>query len=114
MRVGRDLHDHSPGCVEGTDACPSGTEGGEHREQASLQGAGLVTTLGERKPGDKLNIEIKDRFGKFREITFETVKPVGSIDLPIGAEIAEMSSPNARFSRQAIVSALLRPLSLGQ
>jgi ABC-2 type transport system ATP-binding protein len=44
---------------------------------------------------------IKDRFGKFREITFETVKPVGSIDLPIGAEIAaqEERKLSLRFDR---------------
>jgi ABC-2 type transport system ATP-binding protein len=30
---------------------------------------------------------IKDRFGKYRQITFETLQPVSEIALPIGAEI---------------------------
>lgn len=31
--------------------------------------------------------KIKERFGKYRQITFETLQPVGSIDIPQGAEI---------------------------
>lgn len=31
---------------------------------------------------------IKDRFGKYRQITFETLAPVGKIELPPGAEVA--------------------------
>jgi len=36
---------------------------------------------------------IKDRFGKYRQITFETCLPVGAIDLPTGAEIATNGHP---------------------
>ena len=44
---------------------------------------------------------IKDRFGKFREITLETANPVGTFDLPPGAEIAaqEEQRVTLRFDR---------------
>ena len=44
---------------------------------------------------------IKDRFGKFREITLETVNPVRAFDLPPGAEIAgaEERRVTLRFDR---------------
>ncbi len=44
---------------------------------------------------------IKDRFGKFREITFETVEQVGTLDLPDGTQIilAEDHKVTLRFDR---------------
>jgi ABC-2 type transport system ATP-binding protein len=46
---------------------------------------------------------IKDRFGKFREITFETVADSGSLNLPPGAEIVEQEPRKLalRFDRNA-------------
>lgn len=44
---------------------------------------------------------IKDRFGKFREITFETASPVGPIDVPSGAEVVAVAERKVtlRFDR---------------
>ena len=44
---------------------------------------------------------IKDRFGKFREITLEMANPVGAFDLPPGAEIASAAERRVtlRFDR---------------
>jgi ABC-2 type transport system ATP-binding protein len=44
---------------------------------------------------------IKDRFGKFREITLETANPIGEFDLPPGAEIInqEHQQLTLRFDR---------------
>jgi ABC-2 type transport system ATP-binding protein len=44
---------------------------------------------------------IKDRFGKFREITLETVNPIGTVELPPGAEIVNQESQRLtlRFDR---------------
>src|ERR1041385_8090227 len=44
---------------------------------------------------------IKQKFGKFREITFETVEDVGGLDLPAGAEIlsTENHTVQVRFDR---------------
>ena len=44
---------------------------------------------------------IKDRFGKFREITLETANPIGKFDLPPGAEIVnqEEQQLTLRFDR---------------
>src|SRR5512136_2763096 len=44
---------------------------------------------------------IKDRFGKFREITLEMVNPIGAFTLPPGAEIvnAELQRVTLRFDR---------------
>jgi ABC-2 type transport system ATP-binding protein len=46
---------------------------------------------------------IKDRFGKFREITLETVNPIGTIELPPGSEIVaqEERRLTLRFDRTA-------------
>lgn len=44
---------------------------------------------------------IKNRFGKYRQITFETSLPVGLIDLPNGAQIATNGHPSGE--RELIV-----------
>ncbi len=46
---------------------------------------------------------IKDRFGKYREITFETAGPIGSLDLPLGAELVARDDRRLtlRFDRAA-------------
>jgi len=44
---------------------------------------------------------IKDRFGKFREITLETVNPIGAFELPPGADIVNQEAQRVtlRFDR---------------
>jgi ABC-2 type transport system ATP-binding protein len=44
---------------------------------------------------------IKDRFGKYRTITFETAQPVGAVSLPAGAETVETADRKlvVRFDR---------------
>jgi ABC-2 type transport system ATP-binding protein len=44
---------------------------------------------------------IKDRFGKYRTLTFETAQPVGSVGLPAGAEVMETEARKlvVRFDR---------------
>jgi ABC-2 type transport system ATP-binding protein len=46
---------------------------------------------------------IKERFGKYREITFETLSAAGDVELPAGAEIvlAEPRKVSVRFDRTA-------------
>ncbi len=40
---------------------------------------------------------IKDRFGKFREITLETVHPIGSLTLPPGSDIVYQEAQRVTF-----------------
>lgn len=62
---------------------------------------------------------IKERFGKFREITFETLSAPGSVDLPSGAEIilVEPRKVSVRFDRTAttasgVAAALMNQLEV--
>ena len=59
---------------------------------------------------------IKDRFGKFRIITFDTMQPVGAFDLPEGAEL--ISSDNQklvlRFDRSRTTASRVASLLMNQ
>jgi len=62
---------------------------------------------------------IKKKFGKFREISFETVSPVGLLDLPDGAEIldSEDRKVTLRFDRtlssaSRVASAIMKQIEV--
>jgi len=59
---------------------------------------------------------IKERFGKYREITFETVTAPGSIDLPPGAEIilVEPRKVSVRFDRTVITASGVAAVLMNQ
>lgn len=59
---------------------------------------------------------IKNRFGKYREITFETAKPVGEFDLPPGAETvsAEPRKLALRFDRTLTTASQVAAAVMGQ
>jgi ABC-2 type transport system ATP-binding protein len=59
---------------------------------------------------------IKDRFGRYREITFETAGPVGQVDLPPGAEAtaAEPRRLTVRFDRTVTTASQVAALLMNQ
>ena len=59
---------------------------------------------------------IKDRFGKYREITFETLSTPGHVDLPSGAEIilAEPRKISVRFDRTATTASRVAAALMNQ
>ncbi len=59
---------------------------------------------------------IKERFGKYREITFETLAAPGSLDVPAGAEVilAEPHKVTLRFDRTMTTASALAAAVMNQ
>ena len=62
---------------------------------------------------------IKDRFGKFRTITFDTAQPVGAVTVPEGAEVVEAAErrlvvrfDRTRLSASQMAAALMNQLEV--
>ncbi len=59
---------------------------------------------------------IKERFGKFRIITFDTLQPVGAFDLPEGAEVVSRDNQKLvlRFDRTRTTASRVASLLMSQ